>query len=218
MFKKIEIIIEHFKTATSAITGALIVYFFKKCLNATEEDSILIALFSAIIAFFVLFIGKLVIDHFIENSYKLRKSIVKSHFIEGCWIQKVSDSSPNRQDNLVRLFVIFEKNILKIHGSSYSLNGDLIGIFTAEYSVYSEFSLKYPFIHKSLVDTDKPFIYGQTELNFQWSGRNPAAYIGVVHSNRKDTGTVVLGRKLNNVDEFNFQNSTHVEFLFNSIK
>lgn len=97
-----------------------------------------------VVAALVFKIAEVAAESTIAHSTLLRKLILGSHFIEGHWINTVQDPREHgKVDSIGLMEIIFRDDKYVISGESLALNGEHLGNFKHQASVYSDYDLRF---------------------------------------------------------------------------
>jgi hypothetical protein len=196
MLKKIEKFLEITKTAASGLIGIITGYFLKKYLTANAEEKIWVIVVVSITLFFILSFFNWAITKIVDNSKHLRKLLLGKDFLEGCWIQKISDESMQDRPVIYSLiYISYDDGSYKVTGESFDKEGNFTANFISQFSEYSNNILKYPFTITTLENKEKK-VFGTSKLTFSSTNEYPNRYLGIVYSNLGEKPVYIKAKKL----------------------
>ncbi len=196
MLKQIEKFLEITKSAASGLIGITSGYFLKKYLNANTEEKIWVIVVVAIILFVVISFFNWAITKIVDNSKSLRKLLLGKDFLEGCWIQKITDESMHERPVIYsKVYISYDDGSYKVTGESFDKDGNFTANFHSQFSEYSNHILKYPFTITTLENQEKK-VFGTSKLTFSSTNELPKRYLGIVYSNLREKPVYIKAKKL----------------------
>ncbi len=146
------------------------------------EDYIVNSITLYVISLFIVIafykISVIIIENFIENSFKLRKIIFGNEFIEGIWVDVLLNNLTKEYLWASVLQIYFHKKQMHVKGLIY-VDNMKIGEWKSVTSVYSEFFLFYSYMGTFSLGQPKTES-GLSEYNFIQSTHFPKNFTGTL--------------------------------------
>lgn len=180
-----------------ALSAHLIFDKLKEWLRTNVAASIALL----IVATLVFKLAEVAAELAIEHSMLLRKSILGSHFIEGRWINTVQDPQKNGSvDSIGLMEIIFRDGKYLVSGESLALNGEHLGNFKHEASLYSDYALRFSFSGANRRDNDAT-VEGFGEYRFTPTLHAPRSFDGFVQDTFYQYRMSVYGIRITDRDK-----------------
>jgi hypothetical protein len=196
MLKQIEKFLEITKTAASGLIGIISGYFLKKYLNANAEEKIWVIVVVAILLFIIISFFNWAITKIVGNSKPIRKLLLGKDFLEGCWIQKITDDPMNDRPVIYSIvYISYNDGYYKVTGESFDKDGNFTATFHSQFSEYSNHILKYPFTITTLENQEKK-VFGTSKLTFSSTNEHPNRYLGIIYSNLREKPVYTKAKKM----------------------
>lgn len=203
------------KSTCNSVISIVAGFYLRKFLENNQNTSIANIIEIAVILIITLVTLNIAINKGIDHAKWFRKLIVGKDFVEGIWLQRISNKSlPNSVPIYSIISISFKDNIYKISGESFNSSGKFTANFYSITSEYNSRVLKYPFKVTS-TEFPKKLIYGYTELTFSSNEDTIRRYIGHVNSNARKEPIMVEGTKIDNkIDISNEDERKNLPLMF----